>query len=160
MKTTRFPLVQLVIVAVFLVLLLPVNALAQQGIVPLTALTPYAMLVSVLTLLAGVLTTAINAKTIAGKTIPTNVMVWLMIVAPFVAAVGASFQAAGKLDAVSTWNALVAGIVAVIAGAVPGAALHLGLHAHLEVPKLVQARYRGKPASNDNANATAQKPAA
>lgn len=155
---SRFPLLQLAIVVAFFVLLLPASAFAQS-VVPVTALTPYAVLVTVLTLALGALTTAKNTSTFLGKPIPANVMVWLLLVLPFVAGVTTTFVQAGSLTAVSAFNAIVAGLVAVTAGATPGAVVHLALHAHLQVPRIA-ASFRGPPPPSGNATTGPAKAAA
>lgn len=125
---------------------------------PITTLTPYTVTVVLITLLVAVLTQVANSGKLLGKfTVSPTAMVWLLMVLPFLAAAGTTLQAAGTLTSVSVFNAVVAGIVAVVSGATPGLAVHAALHAHLVVPKLA-ASFR-KPPSNNNAQAAPAKAA-
>ena len=124
---------------------------------PLTDLSPYSLVVLLITLSLGVLHQLQATGKLFGQwAVPPQVVAYGLFVAPFVAGVGASLAASGALTALSAVNALVAGIEAVIAGAAPGVAVSLAMHAHVTVPKMAAA-LRKSP-SNDNA-ATTQKAA-
>lgn len=121
-----------------------------------TSLTPYSVTVVVLSLVVGVITQAINTGKVAGQfQVPASWMVVLGIVAPFLGALTTTLVQAGALSSVSVFDAIVAGILAVTAGAAPGVAVHLALHAHLNVPRLA-ASFR-KPPCNDNTQAAPAK---
>jgi hypothetical protein len=120
---------------------------------PLTDLSPYSLVVLLISLTLGVLHQLQATGKLFGQwDVPPKAVAYVLFVLPFVAGVGTSLTSAGALTALSVVNALVAGIEAVVAGAAPGVAVSLGMHAHVTVPKMMAALR--KPASNDNAAPT------
>lgn len=117
-------------------------------------LSGYSLLVVLITLIVGVITTTINTGKIAGQfTVPPQALVWLHFVLPMLAGFGTSLQQAGSLTTLTVLNALITGIYAVIGGASPGLVVSAAVHAHFAVPVNVAALRAAlrKAPSNDNA---------
>jgi hypothetical protein len=118
-----------------------------------TTLSAFSVTVTVLSLLVGILTQAVQSGKVFGQfAIPTSAMVWLTLVLPLLGGVVASLTTSGTLTTASIFYAVVQGVGDALVGATPG----LAVHAHFVVPaKLASLRaLRGKPAANTNTVAT------
>ena len=126
-------------------------------------LSGYSLLVVLVTLIVGILTTAVNTGKIAGQfTVSPQVLVWLHFILPMLAGFGTSLQQAGSLTTLTVLNAVITGIYAVIGGASPGLVVSAAVHAHFSVPAnvaLLRVALRKAPA-NTNATAAAEPPKA
>lgn len=116
-------------------------------------MTPLSLLVTMITLLIGVITQAINTGKVLKWTVPASWMAWLTIVGPFLAGVSTSLGQAKDLSVGVMVNALLNGLIAVSGGAAPGVTVHLAMLAHYHVPRTVAML---RKAANDNAAPEAQ----
>lgn len=118
-------------------------------------LSGYSLLVVLVTLVVGIITTTINSGKVLGQfQVSPQVLVWLHFVLPMIAGFGTSLQQAGSLSTLNLLNAVITGIYAVIGGQAPGLVVSAGIHAHFSLPKQVAA-LRAAPA---NTNAVAVEP--
>ena len=117
-------------------------------------LSGYSLLVVLITLIVGVITTTINSGKVLGQfTVSAQMLVWLHFILPMIAGFGTSLQQAGTLTTLTVLNAVITGIYAVIGGASPGLVVSAAVHAHFTVPGNVAALRAAlrKPAANTNA---------
>jgi hypothetical protein len=125
-------------------------------------ITPLSLAVMLVTMLLGIVHQAINTGKIVKWQVPASWTAWLVIIGPFLAGVSASLASATAFSVDVAVNALINGLETVCSGAVPGVTVHLAVHAHYNVPKMIT-DMRNKARSlraNDNASAEAGNKAA
>lgn len=99
-------------------------------------LTPSMIVVTVLSLVLGIITQMIQTGSFLGiKTTPTTWLPYLTLAATFLGGVVTSLAGAASITAAAVFTAVVAGIQSLLAGAAPGVA-HF---AHVVVPQHVMA---------------------
>ncbi|MDE2022201.1 MAG: hypothetical protein KGI71_04825 [Patescibacteria group bacterium] len=111
-------------------------------------LSTFSIVVPLLSLVIGVGTQAIQTGKLLGQfQLSTAAMMVLTLALPFVGGVSASLTSAGVLTTASVFYAVVAGVLDVVAGSVPG----LAVHAHFVVPAKMAALRALCAAKTDNA---------
>lgn len=103
------------------------------------------VVVTVLSLLAGIVNQMVQSGTFFGNVTPKSWLPWLTYLGSFLAAVLAYFTAQSPLtlDATTIFNAVMAGLAALFAGAMPG----IAAHAHFVVPAQMRAARAAKVAA-------------
>src|ERR1700690_224557 len=102
--------------------------------VPTIALTPLSIVVVTFAFLSAFLVNAYNSGKIFGlATVPANWLPYVGVGVPFVGAVAATFDSAKALDGVTIFNAVQAGLFALLSSA-GGAATHNALARHVNAP--------------------------
>lgn len=104
----------------------------------LSTLTPSSVTIATLAFLVAFAVNAYNTGKVLGlATVPQTWLPYLGVAVPFVSAVYASVSAAGNLSGVSWFNAVQAGLFALLASA-GGAATHNVLSKHADAPRLAR----------------------
>lgn len=102
--------------------------------IPIVALTPLSVTVVTLAFLTAFLVNAYNSGKIFGlATVPQNWLPYVGVGVPFIGAISATFDSAKALDGVTIFNAVQAGLFALLSSA-GGAATHNALARHVNAP--------------------------
>ncbi len=126
---------------IVLFLVVPSVALAQTPSAPVavTAFSPTQITISVLAFVVALAVSAYNSGKIFGfATVPQPVLPYLGVGIPFLSAIYKSLSAVSPITGIAVWNAIMAGLFALISSAV-GAGVHVTLQKHFAQPYLTKA---------------------
>lgn len=123
------------------ILLVPSIAFAQTPSAPvvLTAFTPTQVTISVLAFLVALAVNAFNSGKIFNLvTVPQPWLPYLGVGIPFLSAIYASLSTAATITGAAVWNAVMAGLFALLSSAV-GAGVHTTLQKHFALAHITKA---------------------